>query len=263
MKEIGCFITGAWTEAGAMTLFLKKINNNFNYVQLLPNKPKYRRGLDQKISGLTGDSLINEMINRIRKYRDRLENYVAFIVEDDLDCRFHGKTSVEIAKIKDEIQHEVDEIMGKHVPVFFLFASPEIEVWFLTDWNNTFCKVYRNDFFTNRLKLFINRNCIAGYWEAGIENFGMANGQYTKISDEIMHAVQFGVKDELFEIYKNKQQVYAKKLQDIFENRELYYSKRLHGDLMLRQLTPENLLSKCHIYFAPAYYDIKNFIPEA
>ncbi|WP_424768332.1 hypothetical protein [Paenibacillus sp. sgz302251] len=255
VKEIGCFVTGAWTEAGAMTSFLKKVNGNYEYTQLLPNKPKFRRGLDPKVSGLTGDSLIEEMYVRMKRYKSEYAKYAAFIIEDDLDCRFHDKNDVQIHEIKKGIQHEVNNIIGKDIPLIFLLASPEIESWFLTDWSNTFSKLYKNDFFLNRLRIYIDRHIIKDYWEIGIERYGIIEGKYFKLSDQIMDAVQTGVKEELLlKISGN----YKKKVQMIFEDRSLYYSKRTHGDQMLRLLSPENLLDKCNLFFAPAYREISS-----
>lgn len=68
-KKIGCFITGSWTEAGAMGVFLKKINSNFEYIQCFPikakkpkiNKPKHKEDIDGSINGFSGEALINEV----------------------------------------------------------------------------------------------------------------------------------------------------------------------------------------------------------
>lgn len=257
VKEIGCFITGSWTEAGAMTLFLKRINNNYEYVQCFPNKPKFKRGLTGDTNGFTGDKLIEEMLRRIQLYKEQYANYSAFIVEDDLDCRFFNKSDQQISNYKSQIQTKVNSIMGREVPIIFLYASPEIEAWFLSDWSNTFSKIYRNDFFINRLRAYIDSKVIKEYWEKGIENYGIINGQYVKLSDQIIDAIKMGVREEIQKEFEGKQ-MSKKVLQALYDSKELYYSKRDHGDQMLRYLSPENLLIKCNCFFSPTYREIKN-----
>ncbi len=252
MSQIGCFITGGWTEAGAMNLFLKKINNNFDYIQCLPNKPKYKKGLDAKSSGLTGEALINEMYRRMELYKDEYSKFSAIIIEDDLDCRFHGKSEEDIIKYKDNIQKKISLILEKEMPVFFLFASPEIEVWFLCDWNNSFVKVYNDQYFCHRLKIYIDKFVVKEYWEKGIENY---SGK--KISEEIIDAVANGVKNEIQKEYINKNiPIHICK---IIDDRALYYSKKIHGDMMLKNINPEKLLVKCNVFFSQSYHSLNSF----
>lgn len=253
VNKIGCFITGSWTEAGAMSIFLKKINNGFEYIQCLPNKPKYKKGLDDSISGLSGEALINEMFRRIEKYKNEYSKFQAIILEDDLDCGFYRKDKEYIRNYKLAIQNKIYTIIGKEIPVFFLFASPEIEAWFLSDWNNTFVKVYNNSYFCHRLKNFIDKNIIKEYWVEGIKHFGMSDEIYHKLSDEIINAVSIGVKDEMRKERMNK------KLKLILEDKRYYYSKKVHGDMMLKNIDPQHLLEKCNVYFSPAYFFINSF----
>jgi len=252
VRNIGCFITGGWTEAGAMSVFLKKINSNFEYVQCLPNKPKYKIGLDEKSSGLTGESLISEIYRRMELFKDEYCKFSAIIVEDDLDCRFQGKSDTEIIEYKDCICKRVTSILEKPIPIFFLYASPEIEVWFLCDWNNSFVKVYNDQFFCHRLKSYIDKSVVKEYWKIGIENY---SGR--KISDEIINAVANGVKDEIQKEYEYKS--IPENIRKILDDRGLYYSKKIHGDMMLKNINPEDLLEKCKVYFSPCYYSLNRF----
>ncbi|WP_088831323.1 hypothetical protein [Paenibacillus tyrfis] len=261
VKKIGCFITGAWTEAGAMTSFLKKINSNYEYIQLLPNKPKYKRGLSPEVNGFTGDSLIKEIYRRVERYGAEYSDYSAFIIEDDTDYRFYNMSVDEFTQYKANIQKKIEDLMKKEIPVFFLYASPEIEAWFLCDWDNSFSKVYQNDFFVNRLRGYIDKNIVKDYWKLGIEKFGINDGTYRKLSDEIMAAAQIGVKQELEQTIgtENIEKSALTKVQTILSDRSLYYSKRDHGDQMLRFIYPENLLEKCSHVFAPVYRALHRF----
>lgn len=84
VKKIGCFITDAWTEAGAMQEFLKKINSDCEYIQCYPHKRRYKKGLN----GLTGESLKDEVYRRLELYKDEYKDFSAILIEDDLDCCF-------------------------------------------------------------------------------------------------------------------------------------------------------------------------------
>lgn len=42
---------------------------------------------------------------------------------------------------KKEITENIHGILEKNIPVFFLYALPEIEAWFIADWENTFGSV--------------------------------------------------------------------------------------------------------------------------
>jgi hypothetical protein len=116
-KEIGCFITGGWTEAGAMTVFLKKINCNFEYVQCFPKKDKRKDGLDGRLNGCTGKDLINEVYRRIELYKDKYRHFYAIIIEDDLDCRFYNKSDIEIDDYKKHIQQMIWDRLGRTIPI--------------------------------------------------------------------------------------------------------------------------------------------------
>lgn len=253
--KIGCFITGAWTEAGAMSIFLQKINKDFEYIQCFPNKPKYKRGLDGRFNGLTGDALIREVYRRVELYKNDYLNYNAFIIEDDLDCRFHRKSPEDIVAYKTEIHQTICEKLGKEIPVIFLFASPEIETWFICDWDNAFVHVYKNKLFCFHLKKYLDEKIIKGYWEQGIENYGIIDGKYSKLSTSLQYAVAIGVKNEILRMYPNGHIPTAVQL--IIDDRSLYYSKQTHGDIMLKNIKPENLVDQCNTFFKQAFIELK------
>ena len=67
VNRIACFITCGYTEAGAMQSFLKRINENFEYKQYLPNKTIKKKGMPKiipdEINGLTGTALLEKIYN--------------------------------------------------------------------------------------------------------------------------------------------------------------------------------------------------------
>ena len=71
-KRIACFLTCGYTEAGAMQAFLRKINNNYEYKQYLPNKTIKKKGdsktISPKISGLTGSALLEKIYTIIQNH---------------------------------------------------------------------------------------------------------------------------------------------------------------------------------------------------
>ncbi len=263
MKKVACFITSGFTECGAMTAFLHKINPNCQYVQCFPNKPKYKRGLAPEYNGFTGESLLSEMYRRLKISKERGENFDVILIEDDLDGRFNKYSDQEILEYQQNVYHKVKEI-GFSAPIIFLFASPEIEAWFLSDWDHTFKEVYKsipshplkkndNEYFCNRLKKYIDAEILQEH-KNYIEQYGYdESGKYTKLSDEIQKAVSIGVK----EIIKSDTTVNDKLKELIIENRELFYSKQLHGDTMLRNASPNTIASKCTIYFLKAHNQLK------
>ena len=91
---IACFLTCGYTEAGAMQFFLKKINDRYEYRQCLPNKTIKKKGMpkkiDDKMSGRTGEALLEKVYELIEKHRDEYSQCRAILVEDDLDGRFAG-----------------------------------------------------------------------------------------------------------------------------------------------------------------------------
>lgn len=264
VERIACFLTCGYTEAGAMQAFLKRINDKYEYKQFLPNKPIKKKGnskiIKEKFSGLSGEKLLEKIYEILGKHRDEILTCKAVLIEDDLDGRFYKKSIKEIEEYKDEIVNKVHEKLQNDLPVFFMFASPEIESWFIADWKNGFEFLYLDNgvvkdvdrnarqFFLHHLKLFIDQDILGEYCDT-IEDFGWINGEYIKLSDQIIDAVQIGVKENIRTL-PNLNIDYAKQ---IIESRDLYYSKKLHGDRMLRNIHPEVVANKCKVYFSDFY----------
>lgn len=150
--------------------------------------------------------------------------------------------------------------------MFILYASPEVESWFIADWRNGFEYLYCDSgivddlernvklFFSHHLKKYVDDNILKEYVD-NIEEYGWFDGEYVKLSDEIIDAIQIGVKEYIKQIPN----VNADYVKQIIESRKLYYSKKLHGDRMLRNIQPELVSNKCKRYFENTYNQIRYF----
>lgn len=264
--RIACFLTCGYTEAGAMQFFLRKINDRFEYKQYLPNKTIKKKGtpkvIDSKISGLTGERLLDKVYFILEKHKDEINNCKAVLIEDDLDGRFHDKTKEEIDTYKSVIANKIRQILdNQHMEVFLLFASPEVEAWFVADWENGFKSLYESNvvvdlklserqFFVHQLKQYLE-NIVLKEYAQDIEMYGFVDGVYHKLSDQIIHVVESDIKTYLLE--KNENKLYAEK---IAQSRHLYYSKKLHGDRMLKSVVPKILEKKCTHFFRALYQEL-------
>lgn len=280
VKRVACFITGGYTESGALKIFLKKINPYINFEQVCPNNVRKRKGvvpqkLTREVSGLTGASLVDYMYDRLRKEKNRFQGYDAVLLEDDLDGRYFcfrregdneskivDKTEI-FLKRKEEIDHQVRTFLEKDeaFPVIQLYASPEIESWFLTDWDQSFGRIYgpevvgclsqnENSFFTNRFRKYVSEE-ILGEYRYCIEKYGYFNATYRKLSDELIHGLRGNFKVRMHELDNPI-------ANGISENKDLYYSKNLHGDLMLREISPEQVAKTATLFYRDGYELLRN-----
>lgn len=267
VDRIACFLTCGYTEAGAMQFFLKKINDRYEYKQYLPNKTIKKKGdaksLNREISGLTGEALLEKIYHILEKNKAEIGLCKAVLIEDDLDGRFYGWDDKQIEDYKSKIVDKVHEKLQKDIPVFILYASPEVESWFISDWKNGFEYLYcksgvvtdvehnAKSFFLHHLKDYINSNVLKNYSQH-IEEYGWFCGEYVKLSDRVIDAIQTEVKDYI----RGLQGGNLSYVKQIIESRDLYYSKKLHGDIMLRNIHPDVVAVKCRKYFGGTYNEI-------
>lgn len=241
-KRIACFLTCGYTEAGAMQAFLKKINDNYEYRQYLPNKTIKKKGdsktISPKISGLSGSALLEKVYTIIKNHTVEIAQCSGILIEDDLDGKFHDMATSNIESYINSIKENIYSIIGNPIPIFILYASPEIESWFIADWDNGFGYIYNSS------------GCVTD-----IENYGFFNQIYYKLSDQIIEAIQSDVKAYISAL-PNTNKLYS---EQISSSRDLYYSKKLHGDRMLRNLDPSIIANKCRHFFFPVYNLLSNF----
>ena len=107
-----------------MQFFLKKINDRYEYRQCLPNKTIKKKGMpkkiDDKMSGRTGEALLEKVYELIEKHRDEYSQCRAILVEDDLDGRFAGYSQKEVGEYNRKIIEKIQDKLGKKLPVFVL-----------------------------------------------------------------------------------------------------------------------------------------------
>lgn len=270
VERIACFLTCGYTESGTMQAFLRKINSSYEYKQFLPNKIRKKKGTEKiiadNINGLTGEKLIAKVYDILKNHSNEIKECKAIIIEDDLDGRFNGWSGEKIKKYKRDIIFEIQENIGIRLPVFFIYASPEIESWFIADWKNGYKYLYTSSefvedlelnerkFFVNHLKKYINKHILRGYQD-NIEHYGFFNDEYIKLSDKIKEAIEFDCKEYISHISKLNHEM----VQKICNSKKLYYSKKYHGSIMLKNIDPDIVASKCTCYFQESYLQLKQF----
>lgn len=167
-----------------------------------------------------------------------------------------------IEKRKLEIQNEVKKIIqNPDIKVFFLYALPEIEAWFISDWENTFEQEYkkvlsdRNAYFSITFRKFILNNVLTEQYALDeIENYGYINSKYQKLSDKIIDS--FKDYSYCVEKYKNNEK-YDKFINRLIKDDKIKYSKKVEGINMLRRLDPEKVAVYCKYYFSKVYVELK------
>lgn len=263
-KRIACFFTGGYTEINSMRIFLKKVNRNVDYIQLCPFGPrksrssiKTRSSIERNQNGLTGTSLINFVLEYVRneKYHFRDEQYDAILIEDDKDDRFlsisqSGTSTLNLPDWQAHTQTITNAIHQHYpsIPVFFIYAAPEVEAWFLADWNNSFGRVYQDDntltselnnTFSVRFRQYVNTHIVTAHYQNNIEAYGYFNGIYQKLSEEIQNALS----SHDF-------------LSEHPQHAPIRYSKKIHGEMMLENIDPEKVCQSCRIFFGNDYWNL-------
>lgn len=251
-----------------MQQFLRKINPNFEYKQYLPNKTMKRKGMpktiDPAINGLTGKEMLRKVYDIISKQREDVAACSACIIEDDLDNRW---TAEQMHEHQQQITDNVCQLLGQTIPVVIMYASPEIESWFLADWNNSFAYVYAKSsmvrdvdtkargFYVHHLKSYIDDAILIRHCNGlkDIEMFCAREEEYVKLSDLLISAVKTDSKKLIYSL-SNVNQTYV---QQILQSHDLVYSKKFHGELMLNQIDPDKVADVCRIYFREAFYKLQ------
>ena len=268
VKKLACFFTGGYTEAsGYMQIFLKKINNRYEYEQCMPNSTRKRKGSPKKLideyNGITGEALISKVYEYLKtpvvmqKFNSGV--FSGILIEDDLDGRFDRLSPKEIEKYENSIRKNISEILGKNYPVYFVYASPEIESWFASDWDGGFGNFFCNGiefrrfdknlrrYFSILLRKRIEFDLLEGC--RSIERYTYANGQYRKLSRDIDNTIA-----EINIIIDN-----TDTSAHIADNRSgFHYSKNEHGSRILRDINPDKVREKCTEYFARCYLALAN-----
>lgn len=271
IKRIACFFTGGYTELNAMKYFIKKINPKNEYIQLCPTgvrkssraiKNRDLTSIDNHINGLTGSKLIEYVLKIIKTPKFHEEHYDAILIEDDKDNRFlkimqDGGSNIDSNAwnaFKKDLREKIHKELDMHVPVIILLAAPEVEAWFVSDWDNSFAKIYKdciavkqNNFFSIIFRKFVNNKILTKLYMKNVEAYGYFSGKYVKLSEKIQDALR-----SLEFLHNNP------KSQEI-DKRVINYSKRTQGATMLFQIEPDIVLHSCNYFFKECYSMLKNF----
>lgn len=265
-KRIACFFTAEYTELNSMKLFLRKINNNVEYIQLCPIGPRKNKAgiksrdigsIDINQSGLTGQALINFILCHIETSAFIREKYDAILIEDDKDDRFLTIQPDGTAKIDEGAweQHRISVISALHtkypeIPVLFFYAAPEVETWFLADWDNSFGNAYKNilsepqnSYFSTVFRKYVKDNILTEPYCECLESYGHFDGKYKKISTEIQKAL---VSKDFLESYGHEP-----------DHKIVHYSKRQHGAVMLENIDPQKILTSCPYFFKAGMHELQ------
>lgn len=269
MKKLACFFAGGYTEAaGYMQLFLDKISDKYVYEQCIPNSTRIRRGTSKIIkdsySGLTGERLLDTVYEYLNKpyIKERFNNgdYAGVLLEDDLDGRFDSFDENDINNWETRIRSKIANILDKKVPVFFVYAAPEIESWFISDWNNGFGKFLVNSSYFCKLDTNYRKkyafdlkkdidNKLLNNGKIPIEKYAFEHGEYRKLSEDLQL---------LINERNNATMEKLRKVDNYYENVQGFcYSKKVHGPSILKNISPENVVERCNIYFGRSYLSLK------
>lgn len=257
-RRVACFFTAGYTELNAMKSFMRKINDTVEYIQLCPTGPrKSKRAvrnrhidkIEKKQNGMTGEKLIDFVVNFIKGKRFEEEGYDALLIEDDKDNRFlsieeNGSVCIDENKWNHFKNKVIARLREKYpnIPVIFFYAAPEIEAWFLADWTNGFGNVYKNifttrqnDYFNVRFRKYVNDYILTDRYKNCIERYGYFEGKYRKLSEEIQNALE---RIDFLDDYLPGT-----------EHPLISYSKRIQGQDMLERVEPEAVLNNCTFFF--------------
>lgn len=268
VETISCFLTAAYTEAGYMQAFLEKINPKYRFVQKIPNKIRKRKGtsktINEKYNGLTGEGLIDQICCYLDN--DRIKHEIrkskAIVIEDDTDDRFAKLDEHEFGEYVRKTRERITEKLGNIVPVIFLYACPEIESWFIADWNNGF-----KAFFLDKERMgdleWGTRGLIEHFFHRYVQDElleGLNNPEdfsyikpYRKISDELIRKIyQIGCSP--IETMSN---INDRDVVSIHNSKCLYYSKKKDGQNILKRIDPDEVSKDCRTFFLRGYCELK------
>lgn len=268
VETISCFLTAAYTEAGYMQAFLEKINPKYRFVQRIPNKTRKRKGTPKPInktySGITGEGLIDQICQYLDNDRIRREikKSRAIVIEDDTDNRFAELDEREISEYIRKTKGRITEKIGDALPIVFLYACPEIESWFIADWDNGFKAFLLDKERMNDLE-WGTRGLIEHYFHGYVRNElleGLKNPEdfsyvkpYRKISNELIYNIhQIGCSPQ-----NTMNGISDREAELIHNSKCLYYSKKDDGQDMLRRIDPDKVSKDCRKFFLSGYRELK------
>lgn len=268
VETVSCFLTGGYTEAGYLQHFFELINPRYRYIQMLPNKTIKKKGKEKALcisySGLTGEALIDRICHYLEneKIRRDVEQSKAVIIEDDTDDRFSGMSREEVKMYLRYVQDRIHRLLSKPIPIIFILACPEIESWFIADWNNGFRRLFMDKKRMSEIELG-NRGllehcfhkCVKDELLTGEENPELYSERipYKKMSQcicDILHYISIEPEEKMANAS-------IETICNIKESRQVYYSKKTDGALMVKRILPEVVAKTCRGFFIDGFNELK------
>lgn len=245
MIRAGYFCSAGHTEAGGMQAFLERIDSSrVTWERCFPAVskpgPKLGRPAPRKDhEGLSGTGLVGAMLARLKMRRALAApgpldlDLVIFI--DDADCRFEGQSAALEAWIADRTADVRAASDRPDIPFVALFASPEIEAWFIADWEQGFGREHARLATTDK-PLRAQVEALLGGPLSSVEAYGggFVNGGCASKLSEKMRSLLVRLGSE--------------------------YVKSTDGTAMLRRVRAEKIAEVCVDFFRPEWQKLRRAI---
>ena len=172
---------GGDAEVGGFVPFLQQ-HLNCVFERRTPRpKPGPRPGVSI-YHGLTGTSFIAEMRLDLQKYWDGTAGAILVLDDTDQNAPAEHETLLRQAVIE-ILRPEGGAVSTDTLPIVIALAVPELEMWLLADWDNTFKKAFKSCYGAVQHEL----SSVNKVDFSAPENFSVFNeaGEYQKISQII------------------------------------------------------------------------------
>ncbi|MDR2869573.1 MAG: hypothetical protein LBV04_03900 [Deferribacteraceae bacterium] len=179
------------------------------------------------------------MLNEIKKH-SLLTDCHAILLEDDLDKRDKDIIPKDfLAQTQERMLSEFNKITTKHnARLICLYAAPEIETWFIEDWENGF----------GSQKYVLDHQIKAGLRKAIYDMKSKCNQGFERYHQHFEPKLSEWISSKIQELSITHV---------VTDPAKASYSKRIHGSVLLQQLDPAKLEAQCRLYFSPAYRAIQ------
>ncbi|MEO5378397.1 MAG: DUF4276 family protein [Magnetococcus sp. DMHC-6] len=236
------FSGGGHTELIGFVKFFKKYFPNHTFERQLPVRPRGplpKRDNNEcpplpKKNGMghTGKGLEIKIKKRLTEFQTRGLELKPILVIDDLDCRFYDTAYKGLLKA-------VVDVIGTQDQTIIGFAAPEVESWFIADYDGTFGKHPKFKAIHKDMRYCLSNNKIDFKKP---ESFSKLN-EKTKIScqDKLSEAIA-----DAFKRCHNKE-------------KNLTFSKKDDSPELLNMADPSIIQSKCP-YFKRFWHNLEQMI---
>ncbi len=263
IKRIDVFATNSKTEL-AIEDFLKKINPTVYWAvhsprMLKKSKHEYTQLSNasassdteaRRLHGDTGSDLEKLMLDHLQKHPITLEESEAILLEDDLDFRAVGQNPrVYLDSQKKRLTQMIEQkFAALRIPsVFVLYAAPEVEAWFIADWNNSFAS-YLPPIVSAKFQIIVREEILSTCESNNIEAYSLAENNKLRerlaviLGNAVIDLVNDGLLDD----------------GTVAADRERYsYNPGKRGGSLLSSIYPFEVAKMCKLFFEPTYLELQ------